>query len=76
MPEKTVEDVARDAGVSPGKARRLNRIADLIPALMERLDARTITQEMAYGFAQLPIAEQEDIVVAVKAKEQELQALR
>jgi len=61
MPEKTVEDVARDAGVSPGKARRLNRIADLIPALMERLDARTITQEMAYGFAQLSVAEQEDV---------------
>ncbi len=41
MPEKTAEDVARDAGVSPTKARTLNRLADLIPTLMERLDAGT-----------------------------------
>ncbi len=53
-PKKTVAEVARDAGVSPTQASVYNRLADLIGPLMQLLDARTITQEMAYGFAQLP----------------------
>jgi len=53
---KSAEDVARDVGMHPKKAQVFNRLADLIPALMERLDAHTITQKMAYGFAQLPSA--------------------
>jgi len=53
-PAKTVEDVARDAGVSPKKAQRFNRIADLTGPLMRLLDHGVITQTMAYGFAQRP----------------------
>jgi len=60
-PQKTVAEVARDAGVGLTKASMLNRLADLIDPLMQRLDAGSITQKMAYGFAQLPPAEQEDI---------------
>jgi len=49
--KKTVAEVAHDAGVSRTQASVHNRLADLIPALMQRLDAGTITQKMAYGFA-------------------------
>ena len=63
-----VEPLARDAGVSPTKARTLNRLADLIPALMTRLDAHTITQKMAYGFAQRPAGEQEKIAALLAAR--------
>ncbi len=51
---KTQEDVARDAGVSPRQAQVFNRLADLIPELMQLRDAGTITQAVAYQLAQLP----------------------
>jgi len=53
---KTAVDIARDAGMGITKASILNRLADLIPELMQLLDAETITQAVAYQLAQLPSA--------------------
>jgi len=39
---KSAEDVARDVGMHPKKAQVFNRLADLIPELMQLQDAGTI----------------------------------
>jgi len=73
---KKAGDIARDAGMSPAKARTLNRIADLIGPLMRLLDHGVITQTMAYGFAQRPTEEQEEIAASLAGREEELHSLR
>jgi len=49
----TVATIAEETGKSVPTVKRLRTIADLIPELSKMLDAKTITQKVAYQIAQM-----------------------
>ena len=49
----TVAELAKETGKSERTVRTLRTIADLIPELSRMLDAKTITQKVAYQLAQM-----------------------